>query len=260
MTEVLRNIFKDDTFGPKVQLFGVIHIILMVLIFGGAIALGILLRKKDEHTKKIILDVMSAVLVILYLGDFFVHPFMTGADALIVDKLPFHLCTAACWLILLTRIFPKQLASFKTAFYVLGMIGGLMYLTVPTALDGNYLICYRSLQTICYHGLVFFIGVFSIFFEESKIEIKNIWHEAIVIAVLDLISVGANFAYGGIKGEGQTYNWFFSHDFYPVESPVLMPFVMFGVLMVMTLSIYGIVYLTKFIAKKVNEKKTAQAE
>ena len=255
MTEVLRKIFGDETFGPKVSLFGPIHIIMMVLIFGGAILVGYLLRNKQEKTKKLILDIMVIVLVGLYFSDFLVHPFMTGRDALIVDKLPYHLCTSACILIGLTRVFPKQFGFFKSSFVILGMIGGLMYLTVPTALDGNYLICYRSLQTIIYHGLIFWVGIFSIFFGDIEISIKKIWKEAIVIAVLDLISVGANFAYGGIQGEGETYNWFFSHDFYPVTSPVLMPFVMFGVLMVMVLAIEGIYYLVLFISKRIKEKK-----
>ena len=258
MTEVLKNIFKDDTFGPKVQLFGIIHILMMILIFGGSIVLGYFLRNKKEETKKRILDILAIVLVGLYFSDFLVHPFMTGQNALIVDKLPYHLCTSACLLIALTRIFPKTFKAIKTAFVILGMIGGLMYLTVPTALDGEYLFCYRSLQTIAYHGLIYCYGILSIFLGDIKIDIKKIWHEAVVIAVMDLISIGANHAYGGIKGEGETYDWFFSTGKSFGVNEYAMPFVMFGILLAMCFAIYGIYYLVLYVAKKHAEKKTAE--
>lgn len=256
MTEVLKTIFKSDTFGPIVQLFNIWHILIMLVVFGGSLLLAYLLRNKSEASKKKILDILVIVLIGLYFGDFLVHPFMTGHDALIVDKLPFHLCTSACILIALTRIFPNTFKSFKGAFVILGMIGGLMYLTVPTALADEYLICYKSLQTIIYHGLVFLIGVLSLSFGEVTPSFKTIYREAIVIAIMDIVSIGANHAYGGIKGEGQTYDWFFSTGKSFGVNEYLMPFVMFFILMGMVASIYGIYFLVRYLINKKQNKSS----
>ena len=250
MTEVLKNIFKDDTFGPKITLFGFWHLLILILIIGASFAISILLRKKSKETKSKIVDISVIVLIALYFGDFFVHPFMTGEDKLIVDKLPFHLCTGACILIALTRIFPNKLRFMRTASIILGMIGGLMYLTVPTALDGEYLLCYRSLQTICYHGLLMWIGISALVFEDIVPSFKTIYVEAIILALMDIISIGANYAYGGIQGVGETYNWFFSMGLFGLDKSI-MPFVMFAVLMAMV----AIMYLICFVVKKIVKNK-----
>ena len=259
MSEILKKIFSNDTFGPKIGLFNIWHILILLLVVVGSFVLAYLLRNKSEETKKKILDIMTLVLVALYFFDFFIHPFMYGEDKLIVDKLPFHLCTGGALLIGLSRLWPKVFEKYKTSFVVLAFVGGMMYLTVPTALDGEYLICYRSLQTIIFHGLLFYIGIFSICFNDIKLEFKYIYRIAIVAAIMDLISVFANRAYGGIRGEGveNYYNWFFSTEFLGINQ-YLMPFVIFGVFFVMSVLIYLINFGVRKLIAKINAKKVSE--
>jgi len=257
MTDFLKKLFSSETFGPKLYLFNIYHILLLLIVFGGSLLFAYLTRKKSQETKKKIVDIATLIMIILYFLDFFIHPFMTGEDKLIVDKLPFHLCTGAGILIALSRLFPRQFAKFRTSFAVLGLIGGMMYLTVPTALDDEFILCYRSLQTIIYHGLLFFIGVTAISYDDIKIEYKYIYREAIVLVIMDLISIFANRAYGGIRGDN--YDWFFSTGSSFGVSPYLMPFVMFAILFAQCNAIYLINFgVRKLFAKCRAKKQLAQ--
>ena len=101
-------------------------------------------------TKQFVLKILAIVVVGLYLTDFLVHPFLNGGhDYLIVDKLPFHICTASAILIAITSIFPNHTKSIKTAVPILGAIGAFYYIFIPSGVtgDGYYAFSYKELQT-----------------------------------------------------------------------------------------------------------------
>ena len=235
MREVLINIFKDDTFGPDITLFGYMHIIYFLIIMGFTFFMAYHFRNKSEETKKKILDIYAIILVCLYLGDFFVHPFMNNRDALVVDKLPFHICTIACPLIAITRIFPNRIRHIAHAVPILGLVGALMYITCPNGAvgEGVKAFSYRMVQTFTYHGVLFTYGVLTLAYGENKLEYKKIYVETIMIACLVLISLGANAAYA-IPGVSH-YDWFFTTGSSFGVSPYLMPFVMFVIIFAMCL-------------------------
>ena len=255
MREVLINIFKDDiSFGPDITLFGYMHIIYFLIILGFTFFMAYYFRNKDDATKKKILDIYEIVIVCLYLGDFFVHPFMNNENALNVDKLPFHLCTIACPLIVITRVFPNHTKHIAHAVPILGLVGSLMYLTCPSGAvgDGVKAFSYRMIQTFMYHGAVFTYGVLTMAYGENKLEYKKIYVEAIMIALLVLISLGANSAYS-IPG-GHHYDWFFTTGSSYGVSPYLMPFIMLVVIFAMCNAIYLIYFgVRKIILKKQND-------
>ena len=251
MREVLINIFKDDiSFGPDITLFGYMHIIYFLLIMGATFFMAYYFRNKNEETKKKILDIYAIVIVCLYLGDFFVHPFMNNDNSLVVDKLPFHICTIACPLIAITRIFPNHTKHIAQAVPILGLVGSLMYITCPNGAvgEGVKAFSYRMIQTFLYHGVVFTYGVLTMAYGENKLEYKKIYVEAIMIASLVLISLGANHAYS-IPG-GHHYDWFFTTGSSFGMSPYLMPFLMFVIIFAMCNAIYLIYFGVKNIMLK----------
>ena len=258
MRDILINIFKDEIGGPDILLFGVFHILYYLIIMGFTVFMIMMFKDKDETVKKKILDIYAIIIVALYLGDFFVHPFMTGEDRLIADKLPFHICTIACPLIAITRIFPKQTKHIAHAVPVLGLVGSLMYLTIPNGAvgEGVKAFSYRMLQTFTYHGVVFTYGVLTMAYGENKLEYKKIYIEAIMIAALVLISLGANAAYS-IPG-GAHHDWFFTTGSSFGVSPYLMPFLMLVIIFGMCNAIYLIYFGIKKIIEKKNNKVVAQ--
>ena len=176
MRELLLKIFSNNVGGPDITLFGLFHILYFLIIIGSTFALCYFTFNKSKETKKKILDIMATILVCLYLGDFFIHPFIHGENALIVDKLPFHICTISCPLIAITRIFPNKTKHIQHAVPVLGLIGSLMYITCPNGAVGEGIkaFSYVILQTFMYHGLLFAYGVMTLTTGENKLEYKKI--------------------------------------------------------------------------------------
>lgn len=250
LREILINIFKDDTFGPDITLFGLFHFLFFGIILAVTAFLVFKFKDKDFEVKNKILNIYAIALVVLYLGDFFVHPFMNQENSLVVDKLPFHLCTISCPLIALTRLFPNKFRHIANAVTVLGLVGAIMYLTCPNGAvgEGVKAFSYRMLQTFAYHGCLFTYGVLSLTYGANKLDYKKIYVEAIMIASLVVISLGANAAYAT---SDHHYDWFFTTGASFGVSPYLMPFVMFVIIFAMC----NAIYLIYFGVKRIIEKK-----
>ena len=257
MRDFFLKIFSNEIGGPDITLFGFFHILYFLLIVGGTFLLNYLIRNKTQEQKKKVLDIMSLILVILYLGDFLVHPFIHGEQALNVDKLPFHICTCSCILIAITRIFPNYTKRIKTAVTVLGLVGALMYITCPNGAvgPGTKAFSYVIIQTFIYHGILFAYGVTAIISQDVQVEYKKIYVEAIIIACLDLIALGANAAY---SSEEHHYDWFFVTGSSFGVSPYLMPFLIFIIIFAMCNAIYLITYGVKKIIEKKKLKTSAE--
>lgn len=258
MGELFVRLFSDNVAGPTFKIFGTYHILLLLLLISIITVSAFLLVGRTKETKNKVLNIIAIFIVFLYLSDFFVHPFMNQKDALVVDKLPFHLCTICCPLIVITRLFKDKTKAINHAVPILGLIGGLMYLTYPTALDGNKVFCYRSVQTIIYHSTIVAYGILSMTTGDIELSFKKIYVEAIMILCLDLISIGANKAYGYIRNDD--YNWFFTSSGMFGIADKLMPYVMFGVIFTMSAIIYGFYYVLKDPinnSKFVNSLRTA---
>lgn len=258
MREFFVRLFRDDTFGPKVGIFNIWHILVLLVIFGFTLFMALKFKNKDKKVKIRILDILSITVISLYFLDFFIHPFENNDNALIVDKLPFHLCTAAGILVAFTRLFKEKTKKWYHAPAILGLVGALMYITVPTGVDGCFLFCYRTLQTLLYHGALFAYGVLAIVYGDVELKFKRIYVEAVIIAIQIVISLIANAAYS-IPDE-HSYNWYFTKGgIFGLPIPdIAMPFIIFVVFMAMCCAIYGITYLVKYIVnKKTNEVKGA---
>lgn len=259
MYDVLNNIFKDDIGGPDITLFGFFHILYFLIILGVTVLMIYLFKNKDESVKKKVLNIYAIVIIGLYISDFFIHPFMTGSNKLIVDKLPFHLCTISSIMIALTRLFPNKTKHIKNAVTVLGLVGALMYITNPSGAvaPGVKAFSYRMLQTFIYHGSLFTYGVLALAYGECKLEFKKIYVEAILIVSLDVLSLIANYSYSKPSEDGWEwhYDWFFSTGSSFGVSPYLMPFLMIVIIFLMCCAIYGLYYLAKYIIDRKAQKQ-----
>ena len=246
MREFFVNLFRDDTFGPDIRLYNIWHILFLVIVLGSIIATCIFTYKKSEETKSKILDVLAIIIICLYLGDFFVHPLMNNENSLIVDKLPFHLCTSASILICITRLFPDKFKRLYQVVPVLGMIGAMLYIFVPTGVDGCKLFCYRSLQTLAYHALLFSYGIFSIVYKSVNMEWKNMITVSILVVVQIIISLIANNVYSTADHH---YDWYFTTGSFGIPSK-LMPFAIFVCFVGQFAVVYALVLLIRYLINK----------
>ena len=264
LREFLVWLFNDDK-PLNMEVFSVWHILYSLIIFGVTIALGVLLHKKSDEVKERFLRSLAIIILALYVGDFFVQPFMHGDPAVSgqmnIDKLPFHICTLMCPVILSIQLF-KRMAPIYEAAALLAIVGPLMYLTYPNGALGDVSpFCYRIIQTFLYHGAVLCWGFNMIALGKAKISIKRSWKPLVGLALIAVWATFGNLAY---NVEGDTHDWFFltgssfSYAFPDALQPYLtyiMPFVVVGAIFGVVLCVYGIYYLTVFIKGRISKKK-----
>ena len=237
--------------------FGKWHLFYLVLIFGAIILAIVILKNKEEKTKKYAINIVINSAFVLYILDFFLMPFSYGY--IDIDKLPFHICTMMGLACFFAR-HNKKMSKYLTQFTMLGLIGALMYVVYPSGVaDGKvFPFSYRIMQTMLYHGLVVAHGILSLSFGDIKLEWKKIHKELIAVSMVSFIAVVANVLYSG--GDIGDWNWFFvtSDPFGIFEeniAPYVMPFVMIFVIFMMNTLIYSIYFGMKKLKEKEDFKK-----
>lgn len=261
MRKLFLKIFGEHpaTDVTKMTMFSWHHILYLILIIGTIVLLTILFNKKEQSKKEKLLKIISILVLVVYLGDFFIQPFYNGGtmDAngeLILDKFPFHICTVLCILIIFSKYcsFAKPI---KTPVVVLSIIAPLMWLIFPgTALNSSQsAFSYEVIQLFVYHGLVFIYGCLALLLKETALDIKKVYKEACCIVGIALWATLGNLLYSSTDHD---YNWFFLKD--PVFGFIpktINPFVVIIIFYLSCLLVYGIYYLIK----KIKNRKVVEA-
>ncbi len=245
-----------------ISMFSWTHILYLVLIVGIIVALSIIFFKKEESTKTKVLNILAILIAVSYISDFFFQPFWHNGTfekngELILDKFPFHICTVLCPLVLYSR-FGKYGKGIKTPLSVLAVVAPLMWLIYPgTALDTDLAAySYEIVQLFMYHGLVLIYGVCALTLNESKLNIKKCYKEALCVLGITLWGALGNSLY---SCENHGYNWFFLKDpvfgFIPESvNPFVVPIVVF----LSCLVIYGVYYLVIFLYNKFQKESVKE--
>jgi uncharacterized membrane protein YwaF len=254
MREFLMNILDDNVGGLEITLFSPWHIGYLLLIVGLATMGIFLLKNKDEKQKRGTLNVLAIVIITLYVVDFFIQPLYSSDNNMIVDKLPFHICTLMAVLVPFAQ-FNKKFEKFKTTVVVLSLVSSIMYLCYPgSALGGVSPFSYRVLQTFVFHGLLFTWSLLNITTGEVKLNFKHLWQELCALIVIALWATIGNNVY---STEEHPYDWFFiTGRTFPFVPSALMPFVVIGLIFALVVAIY----LIDFAVKKIGEKRKAKIE
>ena len=134
MRELFFKIFAPhpETDFNKMSMFSWTHILFLVIIFGTIVVLVLLFKNKKAECKTELLKWIAILLAIVYIGDFFIHPISNGGTIeangeIWLDKLPFHICTVLCPLVLFAT-FAKKGGVIKTPVVVLSVVAPLMWL------------------------------------------------------------------------------------------------------------------------------------
>lgn len=223
----------------EIELFSIYHILYAVVIFGVCILAALLLNRKSEQTKDKALRVIAGLIATVYFGDFFFHPFVY--DGLNLDKMPFHLCTVLCPMILLAQ-FGKRIKKWKEPVAVFAIVAPLMYICYPgSALGGVAPWCYKVVQTFTYHGLLLLWGFLMLTTKRVVLKWKNLWRALVGIILMVCWASLGNTLY---TSEAHHYDWFFlTGSTFPFIPSSLMPFVVIALVFAMCATIYGIYFL-----------------
>ena len=93
MRDLFFKLFGDGEVTVDITLFSIWHFLYIILIIGLSIGAAFILRNKSDKAKRTTVSVLAILLAVSYFSDFFIHPFISGNGEMILDKLPFHICT-----------------------------------------------------------------------------------------------------------------------------------------------------------------------
>ena len=248
MRELFFKLFSDTPFqcGVEIQSFNIWHILYVLLVIGGSIWFAFFLKNKKVETREKVLGTLVWALVISYLSDYFVHDFVYAdyengeyiRAGLNMDKLPFHICTVLCPIIAFTH-YNKHFQKFIEPVAALAIVAPLMYITYPSTGVGGEPWCYRTVQTMFFHGVEFAWGFLSVATGKTKFKFKNIWKAAVM-----LVGIAAWAKLGCTMLE---YNWFFlRYDPFGIGLPewsliFLVPLSIFAMVALIYSIYYGVV-------------------
>lgn len=203
MREFCFKLFEMSHFdtGIKVTAFSISHFVYMFLIFGGIFLGWLLLHKKSPEKKEQALRFLAYALAFSYFSDFFFHEFVYGE--MNMDKLPFHVCTVLCPLMLVAQ-FNRKGHKIIEPVVVLAVLGPLMYLCYPASIGDGEPWCYQAIQTMFFHGVLLAWGILNLALGKVQLDMKHFWK---IAAMLVAITLWAKL--GNILLE---HNWFFLNE------------------------------------------------
>ncbi len=261
MRSLFFKLFSDTPFcdgAIVISSFSIWHFLYLILIFGLTFGGVFLLKNKNMETKNKVLSILAVALALSYLSDWFVHDFVYSTDGITgagmnMDKLPFHLCTVLCPIILLVQ-FNKSCARFIEPIAALAIVAPLMYLTYPSTGVGGEPWCYRTVQTLFFHGVEFAWGILTVATGKTKFVWKNIWKSAVVLSLVAVWAKLGNIIFAD-------YNWFFleSDPFGIGVTPYALPFIMVATIFAMVAIIYSIYFGVLAYMRKHESKKIANS-
>lgn len=249
MRDFLINFFGWKNGSIEIDVFSIWHFLYVFLIVGAIVAGAFLLKGKSQQTKRKTLQTISIVVLVMYIVDFMLQPFVTSSHTLDIDKLPFHICTLMSIVAVFAQFSKKD--WFKEIAVCLAMAGSLMYLVYPgSALGGISPFCYKVVQTMIYHGLLLAWGVLSLTTGQVKLHPKKMWMPLVAIVCVALWASIGNLCY---NGGDHHYDWFFlTGSTFPFIPSFLMP-------VAVVVAVYGVVacfYLIYWLATKIASKYT----
>lgn len=94
MHDFFVKLFSENNGSPyKIELFNFWHFFYLIIIFGTAILVTLLLKNKSQSAKEKACRIFAYITVGLYIADFFIMPLSDSYDGISSYKLPFNICT-----------------------------------------------------------------------------------------------------------------------------------------------------------------------
>lgn len=238
MNEFLTNLLSNPKEPVAIQMhaFTPWHIAYLIVVAAFPFACAYFLRRSTRERKESFVRAMAIATLVLYIGDFFLQPFWNDGE-MVIDKLPFHICTLLCPVMMLCE-YGRKFKWLYSAAALLAIATPFMYMAYPnTAFGDTYTPwSYLVLQPFAYHGCVYAWGMLALLF--GKVECNG----RTVLKVLGFLVFVTGWA--SLGNYLYDYNWFFLNKgldlgFIEFEKP-LVYLVMNGGVFAMVMIVFGI--------------------
>ena len=244
MYPILHELLSDRKGGAVFSCFGLWHWGYILLAAAAAVLAAFRMRKLDGPSRQKSLDRWINLAFGLYIADFFLMPF--AYEAIDLEKLPFHVCTAMCVACWLSRRW-EPLKPWESHVAMLGFVSNLVYLVYPAGVMWQRVhpVSYRVIQTLSFHGIMAVYGFLTLCFGEKPVSAKTWRKDLTVITAMTAWAILGNTLYNGkAGGYDHFFNWFFvvrdPFNILPEAiAPWVMPFVNIGVFFTVEMVIYA---------------------
>ena len=246
----LHELLRDRKGGEIFRLFSAWHFFYIVLTLLVVLWVFFLFREREGKTREKAAGFFGDLAFWLYMADFFLMPF--AYEAIDMEKLPFHICTAMCVACFVCRHVPR-LKNWRMPVTLLGFLSNLVYLIYPAGVMWHAVhpLCYRVVQTLIFHSAMMAYGALGILFYEEGLSFRKWYRYLLVLAAMTLWAVFGNLLYTGAAGSySNDFNWFFvtGDPFGMMDrkiAPFVMPFVNVAVFFAAEMGIVGLYCILK---------------
>ena len=251
---------KEEPF--EIAFLNVFHILYFAIILAFSIGLAFYIRKHSGKTESV-LRALTYSLIVVYVADIFLQPFVSSDFTMNIDKLPFHLCTVLCPISAFVQ-FNKKFEKFAEPVAFLAAAASIMYIVYPGSAIGEISpFCYKILQTFIFHGILLAWAICTLASGKFTPKFKNCYKPLILLAILAVWATFGNFAYNTAYAGGDGnhhYDWLFLTGSSFGMSPYIMPFLSIAAIYGTTLCVYGIYFgWVKIMAKMTANKAIKEA-
>ena len=246
MYSFLNSLLSDKKGGEIFTCFGLWHFIYIAIAAAAFVVIFMSFKSKDSDVKSRIMLTLINISFGLYILDFFLMPFAYGE--IDIEKLPFHICTAMCFL----SNHVERLKPLRVHFALLGFISNFVYLIYPAGVmwHATHPLSYRVVQTLIFHGIMTVYGLLAIVWNREEFKLGECRKDLAIISGMTLWALIGNILYNGEVGEySHFFNWFFviRDPFYVLPenvAPFVMPFVNVALFFGVEILVYLIIQKT----------------
>lgn len=250
MQEFVRELFSQNNSELSIGLFDVWHFLYLFIIYGGSVALALILKNRSDKAKTRAIRVFAYLTIGLYVADFFIMPLSDSYSGISVYKLPFNICTIMAVLVPFVEFNPK-FSKFKKTVAVLGLTASTMWMVYPgSALGGQPPFCYVIFQTFMYHGFLYTWGFLNMAFGRVKLEWKTFRQELVGVLMILVWADLGNTVYG------REQNWFFiESSIFPFLPDKIMPLAVVFSVIGSAFVVHCVYYIVKAAITKAGNKR-----
>lgn len=241
---------NNPSIPQKEYLFGARHIIMLCVAVLAMILLSVILHKKSEKTKKIVLTVLVSVLLFFEIVSRVVNLIIEtdySWQNILKIILPMHICSVAV-IAIIVGFFSKNktLINFSA---IVGLIATVAFLLYPAVGINRTYISFTCLYSITSHVTGFVVCCLLINLGFAHFEFKDVWKTLLCFAIM--FGYGALLDFVILPGENYMY---LSSD--PLELNINFPYqILYTLIFVVYILMF---YVISLIIKKIKNKRNVQ--